>query len=132
MNAEEGISAGDLDFYEESESGEWNNTRPEEKIDFESAQTRVEEMKYGAGESSEPEISGGESRSEDENGEKSENESPKEDAQAKAGESTPSSLAGQARKLLEEGLTPNEVAKVTGMGRSAVELLSQMMASAKK
>ena len=41
------------------------------------------------------------------------------------------SPAVRARELLAQGMTPTDVARETGMGRSAVELLTQMMGSAK-
>ena len=48
-----------------------------------------------------------------------------EDGEEEAGP-RPSSSTIQARALLAQGIPPEEVAKRTGMGRSAVELLAQM------
>ena len=47
-------------------------------------------------------------------------------------EPRPSSPADRARELLEQGMTPDEVVRETGMGRGAVELLKQMTQSAGK
>ena len=47
-------------------------------------------------------------------------------------DSRPSSTADRARELLEQGMTPDEVVRETGMGRGAVELLKQMSQSAGK
>lgn len=47
-------------------------------------------------------------------------------------DSRPSSTADRARELLEQGMTPDEVVRETGMGRGAVELLQQMSQSAGK
>ena len=47
-------------------------------------------------------------------------------------DSRPSSPADRARELLQQGMSPDEVARETGMGRSALALLAQMSQGAGK